>query len=167
MFKKLIIFVVVALVGGLLLVVLNNMFFGGGVELAVAPTTEESGEAGPSAAVPVNGSDSEMVPASEKVVVYSASSFSPSEIRIKAGDTVSFRNENSLPFWPGSALHPTHAVYDGTTFDAHCAEGATPSFDACREIEPGGGWSFVFNKVGSWKYHDHLNASRTGTIVVE
>ena len=160
---------VVVLVGGLVLVVLNSLFFGGGAELALAPTDGED-KSGPSVAMPVPGSDvPEMIVASENenVVVYSDSGFSPSELNIKSGDKIVFRNESSRPVWPASALHPTHAVYDGTNFDRHCAEGATPAFDACREVEPGGEWSFTFDKIGTWKYHDHLNASRTGTIVVE
>lgn len=168
MVKKLIIFVVVVLVGGVLLAVLNNLFFGGGVERVVAPT-EDVGGSGPSAAMPVPGSDApEMIVINDKnVLVYSDNGFSPSVLTVQAGEKVVFRSESSQPVWPASALHPTHAVYDGTNLDKHCAKGAGPAFDACRGIEPGGEWSFVFNKVGTWKYHDHLNASRTGTIVVE
>jgi plastocyanin len=167
MAKKLIVFAVVVLVGGLLLAVLSSVF-GGGVEEAVAPT-EGLGKSGSSAAVPVPGFDvPEMtVESAEHVVVYGSGGFSPNEIRIKSGDTVVFRNESSQPVWPASALHPAHAVYDGTSLNEHCAPGATPSFDSCRGIEPGGEWAFVFNKTGTWRYHDHLSASRTGTIFVE
>jgi len=180
MFKKLIIFMVVVLVGGLLIGVLNIAFFNSGAERAIAPTEGIDGNDNPRAGleVPVPGSDplqrvedeasvpETVVVPSEAVVIYSNSGFSPGILAIKAGDTAIFRNQGQRDFWPASALHPTHAVYDGTTLNEHCGDGGS-SFDSCRGIPPGGEWEFVFNKVGTWRYHDHLNASRTGTIVVE
>ena len=89
----------------------------------------------------------------ENVVTYTDSGFSPSTLTIKAGDTVVFKNESSSAFWPASAVHPTHELY--------------PEFDAKAAISLGSTYSFTFNRVGTWKYHNHLNASHTGTIVVE
>lgn len=89
--------------------------------------------------------------AEENVVTYTDSGFSPSTLTVEAGDTVVFRNETATPFWPASAVHPTHLLY--------------PEFDAKAAIS--GNYSFTFNRVGTWKYHNHLNTSQTGTIVVE
>ena len=79
--------------------------------------------------------------------------FSPRELTIKKGDKVTWVNKTSSSVWPASAFHPTHTVY--------------PAFDALRGFSENEiPYSFVFDKVGSWKYHDHLNPSVTGVIEV-
>jgi len=99
--------------------------------------------------------------ASENTIIYSDDGYSPKEIAIGAGETVRFVNQSSIPFWPASAMHPTHAVYPTT---GGCI-GST--FDACNPLPPGESFSFSFTEVGTWKYHDHLTVSNTGTVVVK
>lgn len=100
-------------------------------------------------------------------VIYGMNGFSPSTMTIKKGDNVTFVNQSSSGMWVASAMHPTHAVYDGTNLNTHCAAGATPSFDQCKNTPNGGTYSFTFNKLGSWSYHNHSAASDFGKIVVE
>ncbi|OGI68075.1 hypothetical protein A2738_02715 [Candidatus Nomurabacteria bacterium RIFCSPHIGHO2_01_FULL_42_15] len=95
------------------------------------------------------------------VIIYSNTGYAPSTITIKAGTIVTFKNESSLSMWTASASHPTHGVYPTT---GGCL-GST--FDSCKGILPGESWSFKFDEVGNWKYHDHLKPSFFGTIVVE
>ena len=97
----------------------------------------------------------------QNVVVYTDAGYSSSTLRIKKGETVIFKNQSSQAMWPASAVHPTHRGYPTT---GGCI-GST--FDACRQVQPGDSWSFKFDIVGSWKYHDHLNPGHTGMIVVE
>jgi plastocyanin len=40
-------------------------------------------------------------------------------------------------------------------------------FDACRGLNQEESWSFIFNEIGEWYYHDHLNSSWKGEIVVK
>ncbi|MEK7517798.1 MAG: hypothetical protein AAB583_04570 [Patescibacteria group bacterium] len=79
--------------------------------------------------------------------------FSPNELTINKDDTVIFTTNRDQSFWPASNLHPTHGIY--------------PQFDPKQPVEPGKEWSFVFDKVGTWKYHDHLAPLYRGTINVE
>ncbi|MDO8676101.1 MAG: DUF5667 domain-containing protein [Candidatus Azambacteria bacterium] len=79
--------------------------------------------------------------------------FIPSEIKIKKGDTVTWVNKSGILTWPASAMHPTHRVY--------------PGFDALKGFGKEESYSFVFDRVGSWRYHDHLSPSSTGVVVVE
>lgn len=100
-------------------------------------------------------------------VVYTDAGFSPAELTIKVGDTVTFVNQSSGGMWVGSAMHPSHTVYSGTTLQQHCPDPANTSFDECQSDGPGTLWSFAFTKVGTWGYHNHVNAKHFGKIIVE
>lgn len=99
--------------------------------------------------------------AEQNVVTYTNAGYSPNTLRVKAGATVTFKNDSSQSMWTASGVHPTHRLYPTT---GGCI-GST--FDACKGIQPDNSWSFKFDIAGTWKYHNHLNPSDTGTIVVE
>ncbi len=86
------------------------------------------------------------------VITRTESGYEPKEVTIHQGDVVTWVNESGEFHWPASDLHPTHGVY--------------PEFDPLTPIAPGDEWSFKFDKVGVWKYHDHIRANKTGTITV-
>lgn len=89
----------------------------------------------------------------ETIITYSTDGFSPNTITVKKGGTVIFQNKTGKPASIASGPHPTHTVY--------------PEFDQYKTDQRGKDeFRFVFEKVGSWGYHDHLNANMTGTIVV-
>ena len=93
-------------------------------------------------------------------ITYTDAKFSPETITIKKGEKVTFQNNSSLGFWPASGKHPTHGTYPEK---GGCISSI---FDACAEYQPGQSWSFQFNIVGTWRYHDHLAPSKTGTVIV-
>jgi plastocyanin len=78
--------------------------------------------------------------------------FEPSELEINQGDTVIFENVGNNNHWPASNIHPTHGIY--------------PEFDSQRPINPQDSWSFTFEKSGTFKMHDHIYATLTGSIKV-
>lgn len=96
----------------------------------------------------------------EVLVTYTDEGFSPNPVTINKGESVLFMNRSSRQMWPASAVHPTHTQYPTT---GGCI-GST--FDACRGIGNGNGWAFQFDIPGTWKYHNHLNVSDTGTVIV-
>ena len=106
----------------------------------------------PSAAAPI-------APSSVKVRITSVG-FEPREVKMQKGGTVIWVNESGSAVWPASAVHPTHDVYPQK---GGCIASA---FDACRRVENGGTYEFRFDHMGTWKYHDHLNASRFGSVTV-
>ncbi len=114
-----------------------------------------------------NGSDEKDNIIETTEVIYTDSGFSPKEITVAKGATVVFKNESSSDFWPASAMHPTHTVYPGSDIKKCGTSEEVNIFDACKGIAPGGSYSFIFNQVGKWDYHDHLRASNFGSIVVE
>jgi plastocyanin len=98
-------------------------------------------------------------------VTYDGKTFSPSEVRIKKGGTVTFTDTTGGTMWVASAMHPGHEAYDGTTRSAHCASGYTGAapFDQCAK---GSSYSFKFEKVGEFPYHDHITPTVFGKVVV-
>lgn len=88
----------------------------------------------------------------ETTITITEDGYSPLNIVVAEGTTVTFMNESGPARWPASDIHPTHEIY--------------PEFDPKEEIPAGGSWSFTFDKMGEWGYHDHLTPSITGTITV-
>ena len=88
-----------------------------------------------------------------KTIELKSNGFIPQTVKIKVGDTVTFVNKTTQPFWPASNLHPTHLIYS--------------EFDSKEPIGPGQSWSFIFDEQGSWKFHDHLAANFTGKVIVQ
>lgn len=123
---------------------------------AVAPTTTKT----PAATTPP------VTVTTGPTIVYTDQGFQPSPITIPAGTKVSFVNQSTGDMWVASAVHPTHSVYSGTTLGQHCTDAANTSFDECVAIKSGGTYEFTFDKVGTWKYHNHMSASKVGSIVV-
>ncbi|RJQ13768.1 hypothetical protein C4553_02680 [Candidatus Parcubacteria bacterium] len=100
-------------------------------------------------------------------VEMTAAGFIPSTLMIKKGDAVQFTNRGTKERWPATGLHPTHEVYPGSDIDKCGTSEQSKIFDACMGIAPGASWSFTFNEVGSWGYHDHLQSLVRGQIVVQ
>src|SRR6185503_5181523 len=67
-------------------------------------------------------------------------------------DAVTFISNTGQPFWPASDPHPTHQIY--------------PEFDPKQPIQPGKSWSFTFNRVVNWGYHNHLDSLEHANIIV-
>lgn len=125
------------------------------VEENISPPTPAS--AGPA------GSTEEV----KKTIEITSAGFNPDTLTIEKGETVTFVNTDLQPHWPASAIHPTHTLYPGSSTAKCNTPEESSTFDACRGLEQGGTYSFIFNLVGSWKYHDHLNPNSRGTIIVE
>jgi len=102
------------------------------------------------------------VPASA-AVTYGPDGFSPAEVTIKKGGTVTWTNQGGGNMWVASAMHPSHTTYSGTTLAQHCDDATDVSFDQCKN---GDTYSFTFSKTGTWAYHNHSNASRFGKVIV-
>ncbi len=114
----------------------------------------------------------------ERRIEITSSGFSPQTVTIKQGESVTWINKQSNPSWPASALHPTHTVYPGVNYEEGGTYGGSKgcnsegdskdgAFDPCRGLEEGESWSFTFEQVGSWGYHDHLQLGKFGKIIVE
>lgn len=96
-------------------------------------------------------------------VTYNGTTFSPSSVSVRVGDTVTFTDAGTAPMWVASDPHPAHSGYSGTTKDQHCPDTAGTAFDQCST---GTTYTFTFMKAGTWGYHNHINHSAIGTVVV-
>lgn len=88
----------------------------------------------------------------KNIVTITSAGFIPQSITVKAGDTVSWVNQDSKSHAVNSAVHPTHLVYPPLNLG---------------NLKPGEEKSLSFPEAGTYKYHDHLNPSLTGSVVVE
>lgn len=136
--------------------------------MPAAPQGQQQPVEGVSSAMPVPGAaagTSEMqVVQTGATVTYSSKGFSPASVTIKKGETVTFIDEGTGKMWVASAMHPDHKAYDGTSLSAHCPNPTGAAFDQCAT---GGSYTFVFDKAGTWKYHNHVSSTHFGTIIVE
>ena len=85
-------------------------------------------------------------------VIFRGDEFDPKRIEIEMGQAVRFVNESNDNLWPASNLEPTHEIH--------------PQFDAGAPVLPGGAWELAFEKAGFWRYHNHLDPSQSGLVVV-
>ena len=103
----------------------------------------------------------------ENIIEMSSSGFSPLTLTIQQGETVIFKAMGSSNRWPASAMHPTHKVYPGSDIEKCGTSEESNIFDACKGIQQDETYEFTFEEVGTWRYHDHLQTSKTGTIIVQ
>lgn len=89
---------------------------------------------------------------SETIVTITDTGFTPATVAVKAGTKVTWQNKSGATVDIASAVHPTHLVY--------------PKLNLGK-VAPGGSVLLVFDTPGSYKYHDHLNPTHSGTVVVE
>jgi len=99
----------------------------------------------------------------EVTVTYTSGGFAPASVTVGLGGTVTFVNDGGPNMWVATGPHPAHTGYDGTSRTEHCPNSGTV-FDQCG---PGTMYSFKFTKAGTWKYHNHMNSSDFGTVIVQ
>lgn len=85
-------------------------------------------------------------------VTYRSGVFSPTNLRIHAGDTVRFKNDG----------------YFGIRIvtDPHAAHNQLPGFDSVGDIPQGSYFSYTFSEKGIFGYHNEKNTEEQGTIIV-
>lgn len=88
----------------------------------------------------------------EKAVTISSTGFSPKNITVKTGESITWTNSDNADHTVNSSPHPTHTDYPPLNLGV---------------IKSGESKSLAFPKAGTYKYHDHLNPSLFGSITVE
>jgi plastocyanin len=87
------------------------------------------------------------------IVNVTSGGFKPDTITVKKGTLVTFTNKDSKQHRVASDPHPTHTKL--------------ASFDS-PNLKKGEKYFFLFDKAGTFTYHDHLNPLKfNGTVIVK
>ena len=90
--------------------------------------------------------------AEENSVTLTADGFSPANLTIEVGTKVTWTNKSGEAATVHSAPHPTHTNYPPLNLGT---------------FKDGETLSLTFDKAGTYGYHNHLDPSQRGTIVIQ
>lgn len=79
--------------------------------------------------------------------------FVPATVTIPKGTKVIWTNNDDKPHLVASDPHPVHDGLEG--------------LNTKTDIAPNASYSFTFDQVGEYTYHDHLNPNMNGVVIVE
>lgn len=85
-------------------------------------------------------------------ITYTNDGFSPVSLTVKAGTTVTIKNDSSRSLQFSSNPHPDHTNEPELNLD---------------NLSPGKSTTFQASEPGSYGFHNHLNEDHTGTLIVE
>lgn len=88
----------------------------------------------------------------EAKVILSQNGFSPATLTVKAGTTVTWVNNSGMDATVNSDPHPIHTDYPPLNLGSF-SDGQT--------------LSLLFSTPGTYGYHNHLDPSQRGTIIVQ
>ncbi len=94
--------------------------------------------------------------AAMRLIPVTSEGFQPNTVTITLGDVVRWTNNTSSTVYVAPDNHPSHTKYAGIWDD-----------NGAGQIAPGSSYTFTFPQKGTFTYHDHLDSSKTGTIVVQ
>lgn len=87
----------------------------------------------------------------EATVTLTQQGFSPQTVMIKKGGIVTWINQSSTLATVNSDAHPTHLLYPPLNLG---------------EFDNNQSFQLSFDKTGKFTYHNHLNPSQTGSVIV-
>ena len=134
------------------------------IVIGIGSFTVVSGQKNASTSNQVNNEQTNQAPITEPIeteannqiqniqVALSETGFAPNEVSIKLGTKVVWTNRSGRVATVDSDLHPTHQLYPPLNLG---------QFGNNETVE------LVFEKAGTFKYHNHLNPNVTGAVVVQ
>lgn len=127
-----------------MLIILTLVLFGLAVSMLGKPQN-----VGTDLPTPSGTNSPEAKPSRIYTISYKSGVFSPTNLRIHAGDTVRFKNESIFPI----------RIVSGP-------DSALVGLDSIGDIPQGSYFSFTFAAKGIFDYHNDRNIKETGTIIV-
>ena len=114
--------------------------------------TPETRNVEPNTSAPADSTDETTTTQGESATItFTDDGFTPRDITVQRGTTVTIKNESSESVQFSSDDHPSHR--DNSEMNL-------------GTLSPGESTTYTANTPGVWGYHDHLNDSLTGTITV-
>ncbi len=95
----------------------------------------------------------QLTPGQTEVSITANGAFSPASVLVQLGDRVRWNNTSTGFHRVAVNPHPTHTDL--------------PGFDSLENIAPGFTYTYTFNQKGTFNYHDHVNPSITGSVIVQ
>lgn len=86
------------------------------------------------------------------LIRYTNDGYIPAQLEVPAGTAVTFINESDGDMWVASDEHPGHT--DLPTFDQFSPSDKTSTY------------TYMFDQIGEWYFHDHLEPAHGGLITV-
>lgn len=103
----------------------------------------------------------------EVKVKYTDQGFVPKTVTVTVGTTVAWSSPSGRPMWVASDPHPSHTDLKGFDEKGVITKAKTASpFVGTAYAHGTGVYEYTFMKVGSWKYHNHVNPQDRGTVIV-
>lgn len=136
----------------LFLVVILIIVFGAGIFFIGNRTDSQktAQKSSPAQTIPTQKTSNSQV--QEVIITFNGNEFSPQTLTVKAGTRVVWVNKSERLVNVSSDIHPTHLIYPALNL------GNFPNNSSVQ---------LVFDKPGTYKYHNHLSPSQTGTVIVE
>ena len=154
--KILLLVLAVLLLGGIFVLANNQNKMDSANQLQTSEITQDTATDGSTSLeddmVEEENVDEAMEQDETMAVSVTAEGFVPQSVTLKAGQKVVWTNETDATANVSSAPHPTHEEYPPLNLE---------------NFEPGTSVELIFEEPGTYKYHDHLNPSKFGTVVVE
>ncbi len=97
-------------------------------------------------------SEAPIIPQTQSTVILNADGFSPATLTIKPGTTVTWENKSGSGATVNSDPHPTHTAYPPLNLGP---------------FNDGDSLKLTFDQPGTYGYHNHLNPSQKGKIIVQ
>jgi plastocyanin len=120
--------------------------------ILIQPKSQTSLTATPTTVQQIVATATATAPQGEVVeVIYANDMFDPATVTVKKGDTVKFVNQGASQAKIESDPHPTHLDNPDLNLGL---------------LDIGKSLSVIMNKVGTWKYHNDLNTTERGEIIV-
>ncbi len=95
----------------------------------------------------------------EHLVSLSDARFEPSEVRVRAGDTIRFINNSGGKLWLEGVSSIDNPPYPE---EGECGESA---FNSCKNLSSGEFWEFKFKEQGTWLFHNK-SGKQVGVVYV-
>jgi len=138
--------VVIVALGGFFLLSNNQTQAPSQDQVSPTQTPEATSQASPS---PESATDDE----TEGVEIeLTKSGYNPSKVTVKVGQKITFTNNSGAAATVSSDPHPAHTLFPVVNLGP---------------FQDGDTHTLVIDKPGTYTYHNHLNSSQKGTIVVE
>ena len=132
----------------LILIIIGLIIVAGGAFMAINNTKSQPQTTGNQAtAIPTQAEKPQ-----QSDVTVTSSGYEPKTITVAPGTQVVWTNKSGVGVTVSSDEHPTHLLWP---------------FLNLGTFEDGATVSVVFEKEGTYTYHNHLNASQKGTIIVK